>query len=166
MPLAYIALGSNLDDPLAQLRQAHLGLEKLGELVGASSLYRTAPIGGPPGQGDYLNAVVALKPNASDPETLLNELLELEAGQGRTRAVRWAARTLDLDLLVWDDRVLETPRLTLPHPRMLERAFVLGPLCELAPDWRHPLTHQSACERLESLDPSGVLRTALDWSDG
>lgn len=164
MPLAYVALGSNLDDPLAQLRQARLGLEKLGELTGASSLYRTVPVGGPPGQGDYLNAVAALKPNAPDPETLLEALLELEAGQGRTRAVRWAARTLDLDLLAWDDLVLETPRLTLPHPRMLERAFVLGPLCELSPDWRHPLTHQSACETLASLDPSGITRTALNWT--
>ena len=164
MPLAYIALGSNLDDPLAQLRQARSGLSDFGKLVGTSSLYRTAPVGGPPGQADYLNAVVALKPNAPDPETLLEELLRLEAGQGRTRAVRWAARTLDLDLLVWDDLVLETPRLTLPHPRMLERAFVLGPLCELAPEWRHPLTHQSACETLAFLNSSDVLRTALDWT--
>ena len=164
MPLAYVALGSNLGDPLAQLRQARSGLTELGELVRASSLYRTAPVGGPPGQTDYLNAVVALKPNTPDPEALLEELLALEAGQGRTRAVRWAARTLDLDLLAWDDRVLETPRLTLPHPRMLERAFVLGPLCELAPDWQHPLTHQGACETLASLDSAGVTRTALNWA--
>ncbi len=164
MPLAYIALGSNLGDPLAQLWKARLGLGELGEVALASSLYRTAPVGGPPGQADYLNVVVALKPNAPDPETLLDELLALEAGQGRTRAVRWAARTLDLDLLAWDNLVLETPRLTLPHPRMLERAFVLGPLCELSPDWRHPLTRQSACETLASLDSSGITRTALDWT--
>ena len=164
MPLAYVALGSNLGDPLAQLRQARSELNEIGELVGASSLYRTAPVGGPPGQTDYLNAVVALKPNTPDPETLLEELLGLEAGQGRTRAVRWAARPLDLDLLAWDDTVLETPRLTLPHPRMLERAFVLGPLCELAPDWRHPLTRQNACETLASLNAAGITRTVLDWT--
>ena len=164
MPLAYVALGSNLGDPLQHLRQARADLTELGEVALASSLYRTAPVGGPPGQADYLNAVVALKPYAPDPETLLGELLGLEAGQGRTRAVRWAARTLDLDLLAWDDVVLSTSRLTLPHPRMPERAFVLGPLCELAPDWRHPLTCQGACEMLSLLDPSGVLRTALSWT--
>ncbi len=164
MPLTYVALGSNLGNPLLQLRQAREGLAKLGELVGASSLYRTAPVGGPPGQADYLNAVMALEPAPPDPEALLGELLGLEARQGRARTVRWAARTLDLDLLAWDDLVLDTARLTLPHPRMAERPFVLAPLCELAPGWRHPVTHRSACETLASLDPSGVLRTALSWS--
>lgn len=163
MPLAYVALGSNLGDPLRQLRQARAGLEGSGEIVGASSLYRTAPVGGPPGQADYLNAVIALRPEAPDPEALLDVLLGLEAEQGRTRAVRWDARTLDLDLLAWDDTVLKTARLTLPHPRMLERAFVLGPLCELSPGWRHPLTRQSACETLAALD-SDITRTALNWT--
>lgn len=165
-PLAYVALGSNLGNPLRQLRQARAGLAEVGVVTGASSLYRTAPVGGPPGQDDYLNAVVALRPTAPDPETLLNKLLGLEAGGGRTRTVRWAARTLDLDLLAWDDLVLETSSLTLPHPRMMERAFVLAPLCELAATWRHPVTCQSACEMLASLDTSGVTRTTLSWHDG
>lgn len=162
---AYIALGSNLDHPFEQLRQARRALGALGVVTGTSSLYRTAPIGGPPGQADYLNAVVALKPTANNPHRLLGELLWLEARQGRTRNVRWAARTLDLDLLAWGDRVIETSELTLPHPRLLERAFVLAPLCDLTPEWRHPVTGAVACPSLTGLDVSGVSCTALGWAD-
>ena len=162
---AYIALGSNLGNPLEQLRQARRSLNELGEVTGASSLYRTAPVGGPPGQADYLNAVVALEPSADDPRVLLQELLTLEARQGRTRSVRWDARTLDLDLLAYGDRVLNTPSLSLPHPRLLERAFVLAPLCEVAPGWRHPLTGEAACTVLGRLELSGVTRTALSWAN-
>ena len=162
----YIALGSNLDGPLEQLRQARRGLAELGEVIGASSLYRTAPVGGPPGQADYLNAVIALTPLTNDPQTLLQELLTLEARQGRTRSVRWDARTLDLDLLAYGDRVLGTPTLTLPHPRLLERAFVLAPLCDVAPGWRHPMTGEAACAVLRRLGSRGVTCTALSWADG
>ncbi len=130
--------------------------------MGASSLYRTVPVGGPAGQRDFLNAVVALRPHFQ-PEALLAELLCLEAEQGRVRHERWSARTLDLDLLAYGDLVCETPELTLPHPRMLERAFVLAPLCELAPQWRHPLAGVSACEALARVDASGVQRTGLEW---
>lgn len=161
---AYIALGSNLGDPLEQLRRARRGLARLGEVVGCSSLYRTAPVGGPAGQGDYLNAVVAVVPFAEDPRTLLTELHALEAAQGRTRSVRWGPRTLDLDLLSWGRRVAATPELTLPHPRLEERAFVLAPLCEVAPDWRHPCSGESACALLQALPPGGLERTALLWS--
>ena len=163
---AYIALGSNLGGPLEQLRQARRSLNELGEVTGASSLWRTAPVGGPPGQADYLNAVIALKPLTNDPQTLLQTLLTLEARQGRTRSVRWAARTLDLDLLAYGDRVLDTPNLTLPHPRLLERAFVLAPLCDVAPEWRHPVTGEAACTVLRRLGHAGVTRTALRWADG
>lgn len=161
-PLAYVALGSNLDGPLLQLRRARQGLAGLGEMVGCSSLWRTAPVGGPPGQGDYLNAVAVLRP-LTDPERFLKQLLRLEAAQGRVRDVRWAARTLDLDLLSWGGCVLETPTLTLPHPRMLTRTFVLAPLCEVAPEWRHPLTGQGAYEVLRTLPPDGTERTTLAW---
>ena len=162
---AYIALGSNLGNPLEHLRQAQRGLTALGEIMGASSLYQTAPVGGPPGQEDYLNAVVALKPAVNDPQGLLAELLGLEARQGRVRNVRWAARTLDLDLLAWGDRVLETPELTLPHPRLLERAFVLAPLCDVAPDWRHPVTGELAATVLTRLGVSDVTCTTLSWAE-
>jgi 2-amino-4-hydroxy-6-hydroxymethyldihydropteridine diphosphokinase len=160
---AYIALGSNLADPLAQLRQARQGLASLGELVACSSLYRTVPVGGPPGQDDYLNAVVALTPVTNDPEMLLQGLLRLEAAQGRTRCVRWDARTLDLDLLAWGDRVVESPALILPHPQMMVRAFVLAPLCEVAPGWHHPRSSQSACTALRALPRDGIERTTLTW---
>ena len=162
---AYVALGSNLDGPLEQLRRARRALNKLGEVTRASSLWRTAPVGGPPGQADYLNAVVALEPLTDDPHALLQELLALEAEQGRTRSVRWAARTLDLDLLAYGDRVLDTPSLSLPHPRLLERSFVLAPLCEVAPEWRHPLTGEDGCTVLGRLGRGGVTRTALSWAD-
>ena len=160
---AYIALGSNLADPLTQLRRARQGLAALGELGACSSLYRTVPVGGPPGQDDYLNAVVALNPVMNDPEMLLQELLRLEAAQGRTRSVRWDARALDLDLLAWGDRVVGSPALTLPHPRMMVRAFVLAPLCEVAPGWHHPRSGQSACTALSALPREGIERTTLSW---
>lgn len=162
-PLAYVALGSNLSGPLAQLRQARQGLDTLGQVVRCSSLWRTTPVGGPVGQDDFLNAVAVLRPQTDDPEMFLAQLLQLEADQGRTRKVRHDARTLDLDLLGWDERVLETPNLTLPHPRLLTRTFVLAPLCEVAPAWRHPITGQRACEVLRTLPPGGIEKTMLGW---
>ncbi len=164
MPLTHIALGSNLSDPLLQLRRARMALAAYGRVEGASSLYRTTPVGGPPGQPDFLNAVVAFRPDFGGPEALLRALLGLELQQGRTRAVRWDARTLDLDLLAWDDLVYESPVLTLPHPRMMERTFVLAPLCEVAPDWRHPQTRERACEALARLGAEGVERTEWLWA--
>lgn len=165
MALTYLALGSNLGDPLNQLRQARRALEEVGHVVASSSLYRTVPVGGPPGQPDYLNAVVALQSYTDDPETLLQRLLELEARQGRRRVVRWDARTLDLDLLAWDDLHHQSATLTLPHSRMLERTFVLAPLCEIAADWRHPQTGERACEVLRRLGLGGVERTDLPWAE-
>lgn len=163
--LALVALGSNLSEPLAQLRRAARELAALGEIAGRSSLYRTEPVGGPPGQPPYLNAVVALEPAARyrDPETLLGELLAIEARHGRSRRLRWAARTLDLDLLSLGDRHLRSERLSLPHPRMMDRAFVLAPLCELVPNWAHPLTGERACDALARLSQTGVERTRLRW---
>lgn len=160
---AYIALGSNLAEPLEQLRLAAKGLARLGQITGRSSLWRTLPVGGPPGQDDYLNAVVALEPFAGAPEEVLAGLQALEATQGRVRELRWAARTLDLDLLAWGDRVQQRESLSLPHPRMMVRAFVLAPLCELEPSWRHPLTGERACEVLAGLPQAGIERTDLSW---
>lgn len=161
----FVALGSNLGDPLASLRWARRALTELGTLTGVSSLYRTAPVGGPAGQPDYLNAVVSLHPNETDPERFLKLLLALERRVGRERSVRWGARTLDLDLLAWGARVQETPTLTLPHPRMMTRAFVLEPLCELAPGWRHPLSDASACEALAACgEAARGVKTQLAWA--
>jgi 2-amino-4-hydroxy-6-hydroxymethyldihydropteridine diphosphokinase len=103
-----------------------------------SSYHETEPVGGPPGQGKYLNAAAELE-TTLEPEQLLHLLLEVEQAFGRVRTERFAARTLDLDLLLQDDVVLSGPELTLPHPRLHERAFVLGPLAEIAPQAVHPI---------------------------
>jgi 2-amino-4-hydroxy-6-hydroxymethyldihydropteridine diphosphokinase len=165
---AIIGLGSNLGDPLAQLRAAHDALARLGQLERASALYRSEPVGGPEGQPDYLNAVVLLTPPPAlaEPRNLLAALLEVERRSGRVRRVRWDARTLDLDLLSYGDTVMNEPELTLPHPRLMERPFMLAPLCEVAPDWRHPLTGRGACEAFQGLPGAGVSRTGLDWTSG
>ena len=130
--LAFIGLGANLGDAAATLREA---IARIGELpqtrlVKQSSVYVTAPVdaGGP----DYLNAVAEIETNL-DAAELLVQLQALELAAGRERPYRNAPRTLDLDLLLYDDERIETPTLTVPHPRMHERAFVLVPLAEIAP---------------------------------
>ncbi|WP_205231433.1 2-amino-4-hydroxy-6-hydroxymethyldihydropteridine diphosphokinase [Azospira oryzae] len=137
MHRAFIALGANLEDPAAQVRAALADLTGSGDiaLVAASSLYRTAPIGadGP----DYINSVAAVD-TPLPPAELLSRLFAVEAHFGRTRSYRNAPRTLDLDLLLYDDQVLDGPELTLPHPRLHLRAFVLVPLAEIAPDLALP----------------------------
>ncbi len=138
MPLAYIALGANLADPVTQIRSALEALPDIPEsrLLRASSLYRTAPVG-IHGQPDFINAVAVLETTLT-PLALLAALLEVEARFGRRRDYHHAPRTLDLDLLLYDAKTLDTPELQLPHPRMHLRAFVLAPLLEIAPDCAIP----------------------------
>ena len=138
MPVAYVALGANLDDPVAKVRAAFEALERLpgSRLLRRSSLYRTAPVG-VCGQPDYINAVAQLETEL-DAETLLDALLAIEARFGRRRDFTLAPRTLDLDLLLFDQAIIDTPRLTLPHPRMHLRAFVMAPLAEIGPECRIP----------------------------
>ena len=136
---AFVALGSNLANPPAQLRRATIALGRLPDtrFVAGSRWYRTAPVGDAD-QPQYLNAVVHLR-TALAPYTLLGALLLIESAQGRIRGPeRWGPRTLDLDLVLYGDIVLDDPRLTLPHPRLHERRFVLEPLAELAPDLEIP----------------------------
>jgi 2-amino-4-hydroxy-6-hydroxymethyldihydropteridine diphosphokinase len=130
---AFIALGSNLQDPAAQITRAFNSLSQLPQtrVIARSSLYRTAPLGYDD-QPDFVNAAAELE-TGLDPLALLRALLELEAGFGRERPFPNAPRILDLDLLLYDDRVMATPELTLPHPRMHARGFVLFPLAEIAP---------------------------------
>lgn len=130
---AYAALGSNLDDPRRQLGKAREAIACIPntQLLRASADYRSAPLG-PQDQPDYVNAVVALS-TTLDAETLLTALQRIEDDQGRQREVRWGPRTLDLDLLLYDDLVQHSDVLTLPHPEMHRRAFVLVPLAEIAP---------------------------------
>ena len=132
---AYIGIGSNLNDPVAQVQRAFRALAELpaSRLMACSSLYRSAPVGGPPDQPDYVNAVAALD-TALNPEELLAALQVLEIQQGRVRTVRWGPRTLDLDVLLYGSTIRNDSWLTLPHPRLQERAFVLYPLYDIAPD--------------------------------
>lgn len=135
---AYIALGANLDDPQASVRMALDELAQLPQsrLRASSSLYRTAPVG-LAGQPDFINAVaeIATELNA---DRLLDELFAIERRFGRIRSEKNGPRTLDLDLLLYDDLVCDTPHLHLPHPRLHLRAFVIVPLAEIAPDCRIP----------------------------
>ncbi len=135
---AYIGLGSNLADPQAQLQRAITELAQLpqSQLLAQSSLYRSAPMG-PQDQPDYLNAVVALE-TALPPLALLAELQTVEAAHQRVRGERWGPRTLDLDLLLYADRTIDLPALTVPHPGLYERNFVLYPLAEIAPGLEIP----------------------------
>ena len=131
---AFVALGSNLGEPQATVRAALAALESLprSTLVAASSLYLSAPVG-LRNQPDFINAAAALDTQLAA-DALLEELFAIEARFGRKRAFHHAPRTLDLDLLLYGDETRRTARLTLPHPRMHERAFVLLPLLEIAPD--------------------------------
>jgi 2-amino-4-hydroxy-6-hydroxymethyldihydropteridine diphosphokinase len=136
---AYIGIGGNLDDPVSQVRRALQALAALPACrrVAQSPLYRSAPVGGPPDQPDYINAVAALDTTLA-PKSLLAALQALEEAQGRVRTERWGPRTLDLDLLLYDRLVSDDPLLTLPHPRLHQRAFVLYPLYDIAPDLAIP----------------------------
>ena len=133
MTIAYVGLGSNLEEPEKQVRQAFDELDRLPHtrVVRKSSLYRTAPIGHE-AQPDFINAVAQLE-TGLPAERLLAELQVIEKSHGRERAFKNAPRTLDLDLLLFGDTKLNSPQLTVPHPRMHERAFVLKPLLEIAP---------------------------------
>jgi len=132
--IAYIGLGSNLEDPQSQLRRAFADIDKLPDtrVDARSSLYRSAPIG-LLDQPDFVNAVAKIATKLT-PQALLQALLHIEHQHGRERTVRNAPRTLDLDVLLYDDMQLHEHGLTIPHPQMHRRAFVLQPLLEIAPD--------------------------------
>ena len=158
---AFVALGANLGDPVATLRAAIEALRgtTAAKLLTVSSLYRTAPVG-LKDQPDFINAVALLEVDDSvlPASTFLLRLFDIEASFGRIRSIRNAPRTLDLDLLLFGDTVCTSPGLTLPHPRLAERAFVLAPLAEIAPTLEIPgcgcvaeLLTGSADQRIERL---------------
>lgn len=124
-------------------------------IVAKSSWYRTKAVGPP--QPDYINGCAVLQIRLT-PQELLNILLATEAKFGRVRQERWGARTLDIDFLLYDNLILDTPSLTLPHPRMRERAFVLVPLAEIAPDWIDPVSGKAIAKLLQAIDCTGVTR--------
>lgn len=158
MTRVYLALGSNLADPLHQVQSALDALAAIPQsrLVACSSLYRTPPYG-PPDQPDYLNAAVALETDLT-PDALLDHTQRIELEQGRVRKDhRWGPRTLDLDIMLFGELTLATPRLTVPHYDMHNRAFMLLPLLEIAPALTLPDgTH--AADLLASLDSSSIRR--------
>ncbi len=130
---AFIGLGSNLGDRRAYLEAAVSALGAEGDAIAVSPLYETEPVGGPEGQGPYLNVVVALL-TADTPRRLLQRCQALEAAAARVRRERWGPRTLDADVLLVEGCTVDEPDLTVPHPRLWERRFVLQPLADLVPD--------------------------------
>jgi 2-amino-4-hydroxy-6-hydroxymethyldihydropteridine diphosphokinase len=145
---AYLGIGSNVGDRVAHLQAAVDGLAATPgvTVVAVSPVYETAPVGGPP-QDHYLNAVVAVD-TARPPRTLMEVGQRLEASEGRVRAARWGPRTLDVDVLLVGEEEVDEPDLTVPHPRLRERAFVLAPLSDLDPAWAGRVPPDQACIRL------------------
>ena len=147
-----IALGSNLGDRKSHLQRALTDITQLSnlEVVGLSRIYETAPVGGPDNQGAYLNAAL-LAYTSRTPQDLLRALHDIEARHERERTIRWGPRTLDLDLLCYGATISSEPDLLLPHPRMHQRRFVMVPVCDVAPDYHHPVLKQTMKEILNSL---------------
>ncbi|MGB3615359.1 MAG: 2-amino-4-hydroxy-6-hydroxymethyldihydropteridine diphosphokinase [Elainellaceae cyanobacterium] len=169
---AAIALGSNLGNSLVTLRGALQALDDHPAIAVryTSQLYQTAAVGPP--QPDYLNACVVVETSLRAVD-LLRSLLAIEQRFGRQRRERWGPRTLDLDLLLFDDVVIDVPELQVPHPRLAERAFVLVPLAEIAPDWVEPVSGKAIATLLATLgdgaerdgaetDPCCATEAALD----
>ena len=150
MAIAYIALGSNLGDKEKNLRRALLLLTQQGvEVVRVSSFISTEPYG-VTDQPQFLNAVACVRTSLA-PLALLDVLLATELAMGRVRLRHWGERNIDLDLLLYEDVVLDTPRLRLPHPDMQNRDFVLLPLAEIAPELKHPTLQKTIYELKENL---------------
>ncbi|MBF7729592.1 2-amino-4-hydroxy-6-hydroxymethyldihydropteridine diphosphokinase [Pseudomonas sp. N040] len=166
MQRVYLGLGSNLAQPVAQLHAAFAALAALPDsrLAAVSSLYASQPLG-PADQPDYVNAVAALD-TALEPLQLLDALQQIEQQQGRQRkAERWGPRTLDLDILLFGQQVINLPRLQVPHYHMQARPFVLYPLAEIAPDLQLPDGRRLA-ELLQNCPPQGLQRLSGATFDG
>jgi len=155
MATVYLGLGSNLGDRRASLDAAveSLRANPAVRVLAVSGFIETAPVGGPPGQGPYLNGAAAIETDLA-PVALLAELRRIERALGRREGPRWGPRPVDLDILLYDSLVLATPDLTLPHPRLRERRFVLEPLAAIAPDARDPVTGLTVRELVARLDES------------
>jgi 2-amino-4-hydroxy-6-hydroxymethyldihydropteridine diphosphokinase len=154
--LAYIGLGSNLENPLQQIKTAINDLQSLADItiVSVSSLYQSPPMG-PADQPDYINAVLSLE-TMLPPHQLLDALQSVEQLHGRVRKRHWGERTLDLDILLYGDQILDDERLKIPHPGLPERAFVLYPLAEIAPEVEIPGI--GALQEILPLCPQGDLQ--------
>lgn len=144
----YLLLGSNLGDRMLVMKSAvNLIQKEIGEIVTISSIYETAPWG-IVNQPSFLNQVLAVQ-TIQAPEDVLRIILEIEHELGRVRYERWGARVIDIDILYFQDLVIDSARLTIPHPRLHERRFTLAPLAEIAPDFIHPVFKKSSVQLLK-----------------
>jgi len=153
--IAYIGIGSNVGDREANCRKAIEFLAEAGRVVGISSLYRTEPVGYHE-QEDFINAVVAVETDRT-PADLLRVCQTIEDRLGRKRGLRWGPRTADLDILLYGSQVVNQPGLSIPHPRMAVRKFVLIPLVEIAPDAFNPQLHRTAAQLLDELNDRHIV---------
>ncbi|MBI3835977.1 MAG: 2-amino-4-hydroxy-6-hydroxymethyldihydropteridine diphosphokinase [Planctomycetes bacterium] len=149
MSICYLSIGSNLGDRIKSMSSAIRAIAAIkgiefDPVADAASLYESSPVG-VTGQSDYLNSALRLRTNTT-PWRLLEALQSIESSLGRVRSERWASRTIDLDLLLYGDTILNEPDLAIPHPRMHERLFVLEPLAELASSLLHPIVHKTVTE--------------------
>jgi 2-amino-4-hydroxy-6-hydroxymethyldihydropteridine diphosphokinase len=157
-----VGLGSNIEDKIANIKKALDALDRIPRtsLKRRSRFYRTAPVG-KTDQDWFVNAAALVETYLS-PRELLEALLELENKMGRVRTAKWGPRLIDLDLLFYGDRVVEEDGLIVPHPFMQERLFVLTPLCDIAPDWRHPALKRTCRQMAEAVDAKGQ-EVAASW---
>lgn len=160
MALAIIAIGSNLGDRLAHLREASRAISLLLTNIRVSHIYESPALTcdgsvKPP----YYNAIIIGNTKQS-PDDILTALMAIEQSMGRERRTKWESRTIDLDVIAVDDTCIHSPTLTLPHPHLSSRAFVLKPLVELLPTWRHPILNKTASELLEKLNTDNSDQTA------
>lgn len=164
---AFVAFGANLGNRLQTFRDAVRRLDRTDGIAvcAMSRLYETVPVGGPGGQEPYYNAAVELRTELA-PEALLDALQDVEAAHQRSRTVAWGPRTLDLDLLFFGELILESPRLTVPHPTLRQRRFVLRPLADIAPGIVDPVTGLTVAKLLAALplhDIDDVVAISKDW---
>jgi len=156
MTTAYLSLGSNIGEREAALQQALARIGRHGHLHSVSSFYETEPVEFTE-QAWFLNCAAALETDEAA-EDLMKSLLQIEHEMGRKRSQNKGPRTIDIDILMFGDQVVSTPGLTVPHPAMAHRRFVLEPLAEIAPDLRHPVLNKSIRELLEDLPPGQKVR--------
>ncbi len=160
MNRVFVALGSNLEPRAEYLRSAVRLLRTIGEVVRVSAVYETAPVG-EVAQPDYLNAVVEIA-TLLEPMELLSTLKEFEVSLGRKERPRWHEREVDFDIVFYDHIVLVSPELTIPHPELHRRAFVLAPMADLDAKFVHPLLHETVEELLTATDATGLRQSSIE----
>jgi 2-amino-4-hydroxy-6-hydroxymethyldihydropteridine diphosphokinase len=154
--LAYLSLGSNVGDCAAQLRDAIARLGRTGKVIRVSSFYETEPVEFTQ-QPWFLNCAVALETSAT-PQELMKAILQIEEEMGRRRIQKKGPREIDIDILLFGDDVIESAELTIPHPAMAQRRFVLEPLVEIAPELKHPVTRKTVTDLLRELPEGQAVR--------